>query len=111
MPRPGLGELLGWHHAEREPGVDEVRRQVLDGCHPTIEEGVEPDGARVRHALVERRERAPVEQVRCVHGVPDLPQLVRERPHPRVSPCTWWNTTTSTMTSSSSNDPTVWNVQ
>ncbi len=66
---------------EGEAGVDGLGADPLGGGHPALGERAEPRFAREGHALLDRVERAPVEQVGRVHGVPRLPQLVGERPH------------------------------
>jgi hypothetical protein len=79
-PGPGLRELLGGHDAEREAGVDGVASNTLGGGHPALGQRAEPRFACEGHALLDRVERAPVEEIGRVHGVPRLPQLVGERP-------------------------------
>ena len=78
---PCLCELLRRQHAEREPGVDELGRQVVGDADAALQHVVEPDLLDVGETLVDRPERASVEQVRRVHGVPGGPQVVGERAH------------------------------
>ena len=75
---PCLGEQLRRHHAEREPCVDELVRELLGGEPPTLHDRVETDLLRVADALVEVVERLAVVQVRRVDGVPDGSQVLGE---------------------------------
>ncbi len=77
----GLRELLGDHDPEREAGVDGVGADPLGGLDAALGQRAESCLARERHALLEGVERAPGEQVGCVHDVSRVPQLVGERPH------------------------------
>ena len=78
---PGLGELLGGHHPEREAGVDDVGTDPLSRGHAALGERAEARFAREGHAVLDGVERAPVEQVGRVHRVPRLSNLLGERPH------------------------------
>ena len=49
--------------------------------NPSLGQRTEPDVAGEGHALVDRVERAPVEQVGRVHGVPGPAEVVGERLH------------------------------
>jgi hypothetical protein len=73
--------LLRDHHAHREAGVDDLGRDLLCSHEAALDERAEPGFARVGEALLDRRERTPVEQVGRMHGVPGLTQLVGECPH------------------------------
>jgi len=77
----GLREPLRDRDAEREPGVHDVGADPFGGSHAAVGQRTEARVARERHALLERPEGPPVEQVWGVHGVPRLPQLVGEHPH------------------------------
>ena len=44
-----------------------------------LRDRLEADLLRITDALVERRERVPVVEIRCVHGVPGSAQRVGER--------------------------------
>ncbi len=108
---PGLGELLGGHHPEREAGVDDVGADRLSRGHPALCERSEARFAREGHAVLDRVERAPVEQVGRVHRVPRLPELVGERPHPVGQPLNVVvQDNLGHLRSSSAIDPTKWNV-
>jgi hypothetical protein len=80
-PGPGLREPLGDRHAEGEPGVDEPGAEVVGRGGAALPDRVEPRVAGVPEALFDGAERAAVEQVGRVHGVPRLPQVVGERAH------------------------------
>jgi hypothetical protein len=78
----GLRELLGDHHPEGEAGVYDVGADSLGGGYAALGEGAKACFAGEGQPLLDRVERAAVEQVGCVDGVPALPQLVGERLHP-----------------------------
>ena len=78
---PCLCELLRRQHAEREPGVYELGGQLVGDADAALPHVVESDLTDVGDTLVNALERASVEQVRRVHGVPGGPQVVGERAH------------------------------
>ena len=81
-PGPGLRELLSRHLPEREPGVDEVARQVIGAADVPLQDLIESDLSGVGHALVQRGEGSTVVEVGDDHRVTSRPQLVGERAHP-----------------------------
>ena len=83
----GLGELLGEHDANegRHAGRDRAPRR-----RPRPGRGCEIGLLGVGHAVLQRGEGAPVEEVGDVHGV-TRPRLVSANAWtPAVSPWTWW---------------------
>ena len=82
----GLGEQLRRHHAEGEPGVDDVVGQALRGQPAALEHRVEADLLRAPDALVEIVERPAFVEVGDVHHAPRGAELVGERPHPVRQP-------------------------
>src|SRR5438105_10018893 len=78
---PGLGQLLRDHLTEREPGIHEVLRQVVRGAFALLDHLVHAAGLYVGHSLVDAPEGATLEQVRRVHGVARMSQILRERLH------------------------------
>ena len=107
---PGLCELLGGHHAEREAGVDDLGAHALAGRHAALGQRTEPDVAGEGHAVVDRLERAPVEQVGRVDGVPGLADLVGERLHSLGQPLDVVVQDNIAHPCSSRIDPSYWNV-
>ena len=75
---PRLCKLLGDGDPEREAGVDDIGADPLGGGHAALGQRAEASLAREGHALLDGAERAPIEQIGRVHGVPRLSQLVGE---------------------------------
>src|SRR5579871_5324724 len=75
---PGLGQLLGREHAEREPRVHQVVGQAVDGADAPFDHVPEADRLDVGKPLLDAAERAALEQVRRVDGVLGVPKLVGE---------------------------------
>jgi hypothetical protein len=107
---PGLRELLGGHDAEREAGVDDLGAHPLAGRHAALGQRTEPDVAGEGHPVVDRLERAPVEQVGRVDGVPGLAELVGERLHSLGQPLDVVVQDDFAHFPSSHIDPSYWNV-
>jgi hypothetical protein len=74
-----LREVLRRHHAQREPGVDELVRQPLDGRAATLEDRAEADLARVVDAIVDGSERPAFVEVGRMDAVPGGAELVGRR--------------------------------
>ena len=93
---PCLRELLRREHAEREAGVDEPGGQPVGGRTPRSSISSEPIcrrrpcPPRCCRRCGRRTDRACA---RCARP----PQLVGEGATPGVSPCAWWNSSTSAM--------------
>ena len=85
----GLGELLGGHDAQREAGVHEVGTERLGDGHAPVEDRPEADLLGVGHAVLQRGEGAPVEEVGDVHGVTG-PANVSANAWTCGRPWTWW---------------------
>ena len=81
-PRPGLGQRLRGQHAEREPRVDELVRQALDGGPAALDDRVEADLLGVPDAVLQRAEGLAVVQVGDGHPVPGRAELVCEPADP-----------------------------
>ena len=74
-----LRELLPHHDAEREPGVDEPFGERSSCAFSARDELIrEAELLRVGHPLLDRGERAALEEVGRVHDVPHRAQLVGE---------------------------------
>ena len=80
--RPRVGQHLRRHPAEREPGIDKLRRQALGRGAATLQDRVEADLSGVVNALVDRVEGLAVVEIRRVNDVPSSPELVGERDNP-----------------------------
>ena len=79
---PRLGQLLRRQHAEREPGVDDLVRQVFSGKLAAFDDGVEADLFGVGDAVVQAGEGLAVVQVGHGHLVAGPAQLVCELADP-----------------------------
>lgn len=88
--RAGLRQLLGDHHAEGEPGVDQAGAQLVGRRRSPLADRVEPGVLGEPEALLDAGEGAAVEQVGRVDGVAGAAQVVGEGPTPSVSPWMWW---------------------
>jgi hypothetical protein len=77
----GLRELLGDRDPEGEAGVDGLGADPVGGGDAALGQRAEPRFTREGHAVLDRVEGAPVEEVGRVHGVACLPQLAGERLH------------------------------
>ena len=80
--RSCLREHLRRHAAEREAGIDKLRRQVLGRGAAALQDRVEADLSGVVNALVDRVEGLAVVEIRRVNDVPCSPELVGERDNP-----------------------------
>ena len=79
---PGLGQLLGGHHPERESDVDEVVGHPVGGGHAPVGERLEAGLPGVRHPLLEGGVGVPVVQVGSCHLVTRLAEPVGEGADP-----------------------------
>jgi hypothetical protein len=77
--RPGLSQHLRRQHAEREPGVDDVRAQILGGGPAAPDDLAEADLLGVGHAAGQIGEGPAVVEIRRVHDVAARAELVGER--------------------------------
>src|SRR5581483_9540557 len=78
---PRLRELLRRQNAEREPGVDEVRRQLVGGTDAALAQFVESGPADIGKSLVDGREYASTEQVGGVDRMAGRAKIVGEPAH------------------------------
>ena len=67
--RTRLGEKLRRHRSEREPGVDDLGRQILRGEPASLHDRVEAGLPDVGHAVGELGERPALVEIRRVHDV------------------------------------------
>ena len=109
--RPRLRELLRGHHPERDAGVDDVCGKRPGSGDAALAERAEAGLARERHSFLERPEGLPVEEVRRVHGVTALPELLGERADSVGQPLDVVEQHDfAHLRPSSTNDPLSWNI-
>jgi hypothetical protein len=81
-----LNERLGYGHAEREAGIDDVGRQVFICLRTAPDDLRKTDLLGVGSALLEVAERVAVIEVGRMDGVAGCPQIVGKLQEPRRLP-------------------------